>query len=66
MSRLDPLLEELLVASLAMMALGVVVALLYRLLTGLSPWPGLVLGEAAGFGFGAVLLALVSPKRRRH
>jgi hypothetical protein len=65
MSRLDPFLEEFLVASLAMTALGVVVALLYRLLTGLSPWPGLVLGEIAGFGLGAALLAWVSPKRRR-
>ena len=28
-------------------------------------WPGLVLGEIAGFGFGVVLLTLTSPRRRR-
>ena len=63
--RIDPLLEEVLAATLAMTVLAVVVALLYWLITGLSPWPGLVLGEIAGFGFGIALLSLTSPRRRR-
>ncbi|MBM4437854.1 MAG: hypothetical protein FJ029_11625 [Actinobacteria bacterium] len=48
-----------------MTAVGVVVALVFWLVTGVSPWPGLVLGEVAGFGFGIVLLTLASPRRRR-
>ena len=63
--RLDPLLEEVLAATLAMTVLAVVVAVLYWAITGLSPWPGLVLGEIAGFGFGIALLSLSSPRRRR-
>lgn len=65
LSHIDPLLEEALAASLALTAFGVIVAVLYWLLTGLSPWPGLVLGEVAGFGFGMVLLTFASPRRRR-
>ena len=63
--RIDPLLEEVLAATLAMTVLAVVVAVLYWVITGLSPWPGLVLGEIAGFGFGIALLSLSSPRRRR-
>ena len=63
--RIDPLLEEVFAATVAMTLLGVVVAVLYWALTGLSPWPGLVLGEIAGFGFGIALLSLSSPRRRR-
>ena len=63
--RIDPLLEEVLAASAAMTVLAVVVAVLYWVITGLSPWPGLVLGEMAGFGFGIALLSLSSPRRRR-
>ena len=63
--RIDPLLEEVLAASAAMTVLAVVVAVLYWVITGLSPWPGLVLGELAGFGFGIALLSLSSPRRRR-
>ncbi len=63
--RIDPLLQEVLAATAAMTALAVVVAGLYWIITGLSPWPGLVLGEIAGFGFGIALLALSSPRRRR-
>jgi hypothetical protein len=62
---LDPLLEEFLVAAASCTALGVAVAAVYWLITGSSPWPGLVLGEIAGFGLGVVLLTLASPKRSR-
>jgi len=63
-SRLDPLLEEVIVATLAVTVLGVAVAVLFRLLTGVSPWPFLVLGEILGLGMGIVLLTLASPRRR--
>ena len=64
MSRLDPLLEEVIVATLAVTVLGVAVAVFFRLLTGVSPWPFLVLGEILGLGMGIVLLTLASPRRR--
>jgi hypothetical protein len=63
--RLDPLVEDTLAALLATSVLGVVVALLYWGLTGLSPWPFVVLGETSGLGFGVAMLALCSPRRRR-
>ncbi len=64
MAKMDPLLEEAAVASLSMAGLGGFIALLYYLLTDFSPWPGLVLGEVGGLGFGIAILALTSPKRR--
>ena len=63
--RLDPLIEDTLAAILATSVLGVVVAVLYWLLTGLSPWPFVVLGEIGGLGFGVAALALTSPRRSR-
>ena len=63
--RLDPLVEDTLAALLATSVLGVVVALLYWGLTGISPWPYVVLGETGGLGFGVAMLALCSPRRRR-
>ncbi len=65
MRRIDPLLEETFVASLAMSCLGAAIVLLFWLLTGLSPWPIVVLGVVGGFGWGVFLLALTSPARRR-
>ncbi len=63
MRRLDPLLREAIVASLTMGTVGVLVAVFYWALTGLSPWPYVVLSETAALGFGIVLLALASPRR---
>ena len=65
MRRIDPLIEELIAGAVAMAALGAVLALAFWLLTGLSPWPFLVLGEIVGLGWGIVLLALGSPRRGR-
>ena len=65
MKNLDPLIGETVVALLATIGLGGVIALLYWLTTGLSPWPFVVLGETAGLGFGISALALTSPRRRR-
>ena len=62
---LDPPIEDTLAALLATSVLGVVVAGLYWLLTGLSPWPFVVLGEIGGLGFGVAMLALASPRRTR-
>ncbi len=58
-----PLLEETLMSCLALAALGGVVALFYWLVTGLSPWPGLVLGEGFGLATGLGVLTLASPRR---
>lgn len=61
----DPLLEETLAAIVAMTALSAAVALVYWLLTGISPWPFVILGEVAGFGIGVAVFALTAPRRRR-
>ena len=60
--QMQPLMREFLVAASAMTVLAVIVAVLYWLITGLSPWPGLILGEVAGFGFGTAILAIASPR----
>lgn len=62
---MDPLLEDTLAALVATSLLGTAIALAYWLLTGISPWPFVVLGEASGLGFGVAMLALCSPRRRR-
>ena len=61
MKHLDPLLEEILLATIAMVALGAVICVGFWLLTGISPWPFVILGEVVGLGWGIVLLALASP-----
>ena len=65
MARLDPLLEEVLAATLATSILGAALALFYWWITGLSPWPFVIIGEIGGFGFGVAVLALTSPRRGR-
>jgi hypothetical protein len=62
---LDPLVEEALVAVLAIGALTAVIALLYWLSTGLSPWPLVILAEIAAFGTGIAVLLATSPRRHR-
>jgi hypothetical protein len=64
MPTLHPLLEDTLAALLATSVLGTVIALAYWLLTGISPWPFVVLGEIGGLGFGVAMLALCSPRRQ--
>jgi hypothetical protein len=61
--RTDPLLKEVIMAALALTPVGIAIGVLYRWETGLSPWPGLVLGMVCGFGFGIAILALTSPRR---
>ena len=64
MGHLDPLLEEIIAATLAVTALGGIIALLFWAFTGLSPWPMMIVAEIGSLGFGIVLLALASPRRR--
>jgi hypothetical protein len=64
MPTLHPLLEDTLAALLATSILGTVIALAYWLLTGISPWPFVVLGEIGGLGFGVAMLALCTPRRQ--
>lgn len=64
MGKVDPLVQELGVATVAMAALSALIAFLYWIFTGDSPWPFVVLGELAGFGFGVSVLTLTSPRRR--
>jgi hypothetical protein len=59
-----PLLEDTLAALLSTSVLGAVIALAYWLLTGISPWPFVVLGEISGLGFGVAMLALCTPRRQ--
>lgn len=61
---MSPLIEDTLQALMATSLLGVVVAVLYWLMTGLSPWPFVIIGEIGGFGFGVAVLAATSPRRR--
>ena len=62
---LDPMLEEAIVASISMFILGVFIALSFYVITGISPWPFVVLSECAAFGMGIALLTFASPRRRR-
>ena len=64
MRRRNPLLEEIIAASIAMGALCVFITLAFWLITGMSPWPAVILAELAGFAFGVQLLALTAPRRR--
>jgi len=63
--KLDPLLEEALVASVSMTILAAFIALSFYALTGISPWPFVILSECGAFGMGIILLTLSSPRRRR-
>ena len=63
--KLDPLLEEAIVATISMLVLGVFIALSFYVVTGISPWPFVVLSECAAFGMGIALLTMASPRRRR-
>jgi len=65
MAGLDPLVEEALIAVLAIGALTALIALLYWLSTGLSPWPLVVLADIAAFGTGMAVLLATSPRRHR-
>jgi len=54
---------ELLSGAVAVTLLVLFLAAIYRLATGLSPWPVFLLAELPGAGFGFILLALSAPQR---
>jgi hypothetical protein len=62
--KLNPLLEEFLAASAAIVALLTLVSLLYWLITGLSPWPEIIVAQILIYASGAGVLTLTSPRRR--
>ncbi len=63
--KLDPLIEEAIVATISMFVVGTFIALAFWDITDISPWPFVILSETAAFGIGIVLLTLCSPRRRR-
>jgi hypothetical protein len=65
MAGLDPLVEEVLVAAVAVSVLIALIAVLYWLSTGLSPWPFVILAAIAGFAPGIAILSITSPRHRR-
>ena len=58
------LLQETGIAAVLMLVIAVAVVVLYRAVTGLSPWPYLVIAMIGAAGWGTVMLALCSPARR--
>jgi hypothetical protein len=65
MAGLDPLVEEVFIAASAVSVLIALIALLYWLSTGLSPWPFVILAAIAGFAPGIAMLSMASPRHRR-
>ena len=63
--KLDPIIEEAIIATISMVALAVFIALSFYVVTGINPWPIVVLSECAAFGMGIVLLTFASPRSRR-
>jgi hypothetical protein len=55
---------DLLAGALAILVMVCVLAGVYWVSTGISPWPVFMLAELPGAGFGFVILALSSPRRR--
>ncbi|MGE3858167.1 MAG: hypothetical protein AB7G21_14530 [Dehalococcoidia bacterium] len=58
------LLRETGVAAVLMFTIAVVVAVLFRVVTGMSPWPYVIIAEIGAAGWGTAMLALSSPARR--
>jgi formate/nitrite transporter FocA (FNT family) len=65
MRRRHPILEEAIVASVALAFVATFIALTYWLSTGLSPWPVVVLCEIVAFGWGVILVVVTSPSWNR-
>ena len=63
--KLDPLLEEAIVATISMFFVAAFIALSFYAITGISPWPFVILSECAAFGTGIALLTFASPRSRR-
>jgi F0F1-type ATP synthase assembly protein I len=62
--RHDSIVQDGLVALVFSLILGAFIAYMFWHMTGLSPWPMVILAEIAGFGFGLAILAITAPRRR--
>ena len=63
--KLDPLLEEAIVATISMFLVAAFIAVSFYAITGINPWPFVILSECAAFGTGIALLTFASPRHRR-
>jgi formate/nitrite transporter FocA (FNT family) len=61
MHRRHAIVEEAVVAAIALAMLGTLIAGVFWFATGRSPWPGLVLAEAVALGWGLLLVVITSP-----
>jgi hypothetical protein len=59
------LIKDVLEAAVAMVLLGVTVAVLYVLIMGILPPVTFFIGELLGLALGTPLLVVASPRRRR-
>jgi hypothetical protein len=65
MHRRHAIVEEAVVAAIALVMLGAFIAGAFWFATGRSPWPGLVLAEGAALGWGLLLVVITSPSWKR-
>ena len=61
MRRNHPIVEEAIVAAIALALLGAFIATIFWFATGRSPWPGLVIAEVVMFVWGLILVVVTSP-----
>jgi formate/nitrite transporter FocA (FNT family) len=65
MHRRHAIVEEAVVAAVALAMIGAFIAGVFWFATGRSPWPGLVLAEVATFAWGLLLVVITSPSWNR-
>lgn len=65
MSRSRALIEETIVAAIALAVISLLLDAIFWLSTGRSPWPALVLAECVTFGWGLILVVVTSPSWSR-
>ena len=65
MRRRHAVVEEAIVAAIALSLLAALVAFLFWRATGASPWPGVVIGEAVAISWGLIIIILTPPSRGR-
>lgn len=61
MRRRHPIIEETVVAAIALALVSAFIAAIFWFATGRSPWPGLVIAEAVMFAWGLILVIVTSP-----
>jgi formate/nitrite transporter FocA (FNT family) len=65
MHRRHALIEEAVVAAIALAIIGALIAAIFWFSTGRSPWPAVVIAEALAFGWGLILVVVTSPSWTR-